>query len=145
MNDLDDYPTAHAGCVRAAGLCARAGRHGVTRLADFGAAAMLLATAGTEPARNFVEDLLAPIQALDAAKKESLLATLNAYLACGGRPAAAARTLGIHVSTLRYRLDRIAGLLCQDLDDPETRFSLQVALRLDPLLSGPDTPADRRS
>jgi purine catabolism regulator len=38
--------------------------------------------------------------------------------------------MGIHVTTLRYRMARIADLLGIDVDTPDRRFSIELALRL---------------
>ena len=42
---------------------------------------------------------------------------------------AIADRLGVHVSTIRYRLARLRELFGDDLDDPEARFELALALR----------------
>ncbi|NYI04968.1 PucR family transcriptional regulator [Allostreptomyces psammosilenae] len=59
-----------------------------------------------------------------------LLATLRAYLARGGRWDAAARDLGVHRHTVRHRVERVAELLRTDLDDPDVRAELWIALRI---------------
>ena len=38
--------------------------------------------------------------------------------------------MGLHVTTLRYRLARIQELFGIELDTPERRFSLELAIRL---------------
>lgn len=43
---------------------------------------------------------------------------------------AAAKALGVHLNTLRYRLERLESLSKLRLDDPEVRFRVQVAARL---------------
>jgi DNA-binding PucR family transcriptional regulator len=40
----------------------------------------------------------------------------------------AAETLGIHRNTLGYRLRQIRSVISADLDDPQLRLSLQLAL-----------------
>jgi DNA-binding PucR family transcriptional regulator len=40
----------------------------------------------------------------------------------------------VHPNTLRYRLDRIREITSLDLEDPETRLNLAVALRVQQLL-----------
>jgi DNA-binding PucR family transcriptional regulator len=42
--------------------------------------------------------------------------------------------LRIHVSTLRYRLDRVAAVAGIDLENPDSRFTAELALRLRKLL-----------
>ena len=56
--------------------------------------------------------------------------TLRAYLDCGASAREAAAVLHLHVNTLRYRLRRISALSGLDLDDPESRFRADLALRL---------------
>jgi len=53
-----------------------------------------------------------------------------------------ARRLHIHVSTLRYRLERIRSLLGVDVSDEDARFELSLALRLHRLRSSSsETPS----
>lgn len=55
--------------------------------------------------------------------------TLRAYLsACGSAPAAA-RTLDVHVTTVRHRLDRITAVSGLRLDRPEVRVACELLLR----------------
>ncbi|MCU1735110.1 MULTISPECIES: PucR family transcriptional regulator [unclassified Pseudomonas] len=46
-----------------------------------------------------------------------------------------AKALDIHISTLRYRVERIESLLGISLDNPEDRFKLQVAAQMHRLVS----------
>ena len=45
-----------------------------------------------------------------------------------------AKRLRIHPNTLRYRLDRVREVSGAELEDPETRLNLAVALRVQALL-----------
>ena len=58
---------------------------------------------------------------------------LRAYLETGEQQHAAQR-LRVHPNTLRYRLDRIREITGLNLEDPETRLNLSVALRVQTLL-----------
>jgi len=73
---------------------------------------------------------LAPAADHDRRRGELLVPTLRAYLAAGGNVSEAARRVGVHVNTLRYRLGRL-GEIGVDLDDPEVRFAIDLALRLE--------------
>ena len=53
----------------------------------------------------------------------------------------AARYLHVHPQTVRYRLRQITELFGDSLSDPESRFTLQVALRVRRLVA--TTPASR--
>jgi DNA-binding PucR family transcriptional regulator len=69
------------------------------------------------------------LRAYDEHRGTELVASLGAYLdaACAVRPAAA--VLGVHPTTLQYRLNRIGDLSGLDLGDPEVRLAVSLALR----------------
>ncbi|WP_017585034.1 PucR family transcriptional regulator [Nocardiopsis ganjiahuensis] len=88
----------------------------------------LLGLLDTPAGARMADDLLAPIDEQRAAPE--LLASLRAYLAASGRWDAAAEQLGVHRHTLRYRMRRIRELLPGNLDDPDHRTELWIALRV---------------
>lgn len=55
--------------------------------------------------------------------------TLRAFLAACGSASATARELGVHVTTVRHRLDRIAAISGLRLDRPEVRIACDLVLR----------------
>ncbi len=72
------------------------------------------------------------LQALDDETEMSqrrLRATLLAWLRADGNVGAAAHELDVHSQTVRYRLTRLRELFGDALEDPDTRFELEVALR----------------
>ena len=73
---------------------------------------------------------LAPLADLTPASRRRLSETLRVWLAEQGRLGAVAHRLAIHPQTARYRLARLRDLFGPDLDDPEARFWLEVALRV---------------
>jgi purine catabolism regulator len=112
---------------------ARFGRQGqVVTLAELGLTG-LLAAVDDERLVEFVRRNLGSLAEHDRARGGALLETLKAYLE-EGEQQRAARRLQIHPNTLRYRLDRIREISSADLDDPETRLNLSVALRVHGLL-----------
>jgi DNA-binding PucR family transcriptional regulator len=54
---------------------------------------------------------------------------LTRYFECGGNYDATAKALGIHRSTLKYRLQRIRDVSGHDLGAPEASFNLALAVR----------------
>lgn len=76
-------------------------------------------------------DPTAPIAALEAAGESGamLLATLEAYLDAAGDVQAVAARLGLHRSSLYYRLDRATDLLSADLSHGPTRLALHLACK----------------
>lgn len=89
----------------------------------------LLLAAAPELLAALVERRLAPLEEVAPNKRAQVLETLAAWLADPHRPQAIADRLGMHVQSVRYRLTRLRELFGDDLDDPEARFELQVALR----------------
>jgi purine catabolism regulator len=93
----------------------------------------LLAAVTDERLVDYTRRHLGPLVEHDAARKGSLVPTLRAYLETGEQQEAAKR-LRVHPNTLRYRLDRIREISGVDLEDPETRLNMAVALRVQALL-----------
>jgi DNA-binding PucR family transcriptional regulator len=56
--------------------------------------------------------------------------TALAYVQHLGNAAAMARDLHLHPQTARYRTARLRELLGEQLDNPDSRFELEAALRL---------------
>ncbi|MBV9464588.1 MAG: helix-turn-helix domain-containing protein, partial [Solirubrobacterales bacterium] len=82
-------------------------------------------------AAELAADRLAPLASLSPGSRGRLTETLGVWLAEPGRLGAVARRLGIHPQTARYRLARLRELFGDTLEDPDGRFWLQVALRVE--------------
>ncbi|WP_406089667.1 PucR family transcriptional regulator [Streptomyces sp. NBC_01013] len=66
----------------------------------------------------------------DRASGGELVRTLAAYLDASGDVVRAAARLVVHPNTLRYRLRRVRERFGLDLDDPDTRLLITLAVRL---------------
>jgi PucR-like helix-turn-helix protein len=80
-------------------------------------------------AGELAADQLAPFQTLSPGSRSRLTETLRVWLAEQGRLGQVADRLGIHPQTARYRLGRLRELFGDSLDDPDSRFWLELALR----------------
>jgi sugar diacid utilization regulator len=78
---------------------------------------------------NFVRTWLGDLIDYDERHHYDLVETLGRYLDLGGSYEATASAVAIHRSTLKYRLQRIREISGHDLNDPDTRFNLQLATR----------------
>ncbi|MEZ4719263.1 MAG: helix-turn-helix domain-containing protein [Caldilineaceae bacterium] len=85
-------------------------------------------------AKRFYRKTLGKLIAHDEEHNSELVDTLEGFFACHGNLSQTAGRLHIHRNTLTYRLERIAGITQMDLDDPDARFSLQLALKLRPVM-----------
>jgi GAF domain-containing protein len=126
---LDTFQTVLDEAVLVARGAAALDRWGVaSSKQQVGAYGALLA--GGEQLRGFATRLLRPLLEYDDQHGAALVETLSAYLDAGGSPTATARALNLHINSLYYRLQRLRELGKFDLDDPEVRFELQLALRV---------------
>ncbi|HEV2461434.1 MAG TPA: helix-turn-helix domain-containing protein [Ktedonobacterales bacterium] len=100
----------------------------LVRPADLGVYRLLLALRDDGSLAPFVERSLAPLLA-NARNGDALVQTLDAFFACNGNLSEAARRLHLHRNSLIYRLNRARELLGRDLDDPELRLALQLAIK----------------
>jgi len=80
---------------------------------------------------QFASQLLEPILTWDEAKGAELFRTLVALFDERWSLAAAARTLHVHVNTLKQRASRLHELLGPVLDSGEARFRLEMATRIE--------------
>ncbi|MFN2322365.1 MAG: PucR family transcriptional regulator [Trueperaceae bacterium] len=78
--------------------------------------------------RALIERFVGPLQA--AASGDRLVATAFALARTDFVLKATAEALGVHISTLRHRLERIEDLLGLDLHDPDVRLRLRIAAYL---------------
>ena len=85
--------------------------------------------------RRFYEEALAPLVEHDDRKQGDLIRTLSGFFEANGNLAKAAADLDVHRNTLVYRLDRISELTGLDLNDPENRLILHLALKVQRVLA----------
>jgi hypothetical protein len=91
--------------------------------------AELLLLAGGPLTTRIAERRLGGFEALTDGARERMRATALAYVRHGGNAVAMAGELHVHPQTARYRIGRLRELLGDQLDDPDARFELELALR----------------
>ena len=90
--------------------------------------------------RNYCMDMLGPLLEHNRRSTARLLDTLRVFLECNQNHAEAARVLGIHYNSLRYRLKRIRQLMGDIFKEPQKRLAIEVALHLYRLLDEETLP-----
>ena len=125
-----DYPRSY----REAGLALRiqkaiSSTDQVTVFNDLGVYRVLATEDDASSMEAFVQDWLGALLDYDAVHGAQLVSTLADFLECGGRYDAAATSLAVHRSTLKYRLRRIREVSGHDIGSPDIQFNLQVATR----------------
>lgn len=129
-DELRDFPRSHREALLALRMRATGGRGRRTIFYERLGTYRLLAEVG-EPSviDRFVEEWIGALVAYDSDHGAELVATLTAYLGCGGNYDATAAALFVHRNTLKYRLRRIREIANLNLKDPDTLFNLQLATR----------------
>lgn len=130
--------------TRAADIAASMPRESPAALhfARLGALRLIFHLADNPELRAFQRDVLGPLETSDATRRSEFVRTLDAFLRAGANHMRAARDLNVHRNTLIYRLERIQELLGGvDLEDPETRLNLQLALKIRAALGGSSAAA----
>jgi hypothetical protein len=72
---------------------------------------------------------LGPLSDLTPKARERMRETALAHVRHHGNAVAMASELGVHPQTARYRIARLKELFGEELDDPDRRFELELALR----------------
>jgi DNA-binding PucR family transcriptional regulator len=133
---LDDYSGEWERAWRMVRIARGFRRTGVLSALDFGPLPMLIGAADAAEVRAFVDGSIGPVVAHDHAHGTPYLETLAAYLRAGCRSQPCADALGLHVTTLRYRLARIEELFQIKADTPDRRFVLELALKIHGVIEG---------
>jgi PucR family transcriptional regulator, purine catabolism regulatory protein len=129
-NGVGELARSHVEARQALRLTRRAGGRGrVASYRSLGAFRLLLEVQSPVALRRFVDELLGTLLQYAETRDTPLLETLEALAAARWVRRAAARDLGIHVNSMTYRVERIEALTGLELDDPETRVAISIALR----------------
>ena len=102
-------------------------RAGLVTFEALGPLRYFLNAPGTAEMSAMVNSVLGDLADYDRRRNGELIRTLRAYLRSGGHHPTAAADCHIHVSTLKYRLGRIAELLGRPVSDPQAQFELGLA------------------
>ncbi len=129
-NSVAELARSHVEARQALRLTRRAGGKGrIASYRSLGAFRLLLEVQSPDALRRFVEELLGTLLKYAQSRDTPLLETLEALSSARWVRRAAARQLGIHINSMSYRVERIQSLTGLQLDDPETRVAISIALR----------------
>lgn len=125
-----DYRESHSAARRGLDFLRLVG--GTNEMVSFrrpGVEQLLLSTGEPAALLAFVARYIEPLDRYDEDHSTELRHTLEVFYAQQGRLEPSARELHVHVSTLRYRLERIEKLVGGDPRAGDSRLDLEVALR----------------
>jgi DNA-binding PucR family transcriptional regulator len=72
---------------------------------------------------------LAAVREMTTHRRSRLIETLEAWLEARGSAAKIAERLQVHPQTVRYRMRQLEQSLGEQLDDPDSRFAMELVLR----------------
>ncbi|ODP34456.1 helix-turn-helix domain-containing protein [Pandoraea sp. ISTKB] len=123
-------------CWRMIRVARKFGRSGPLDMPGLGPLPMLMGAADSSDVHGFVDGTIGKLVEHDRQSGSPYLETLAEYLRSGCRSQPCADAMGLHVTTLRYRLARIQELFGIDVETPERRFAVELAIHLHTLTNG---------
>jgi len=84
---------------------------------------------------KFITNIVKPLIEYDKKKDSNLLETLEAYFKYNGNIKQISQKLYIHYNTALYRVEQIQKLLNVDLNNPDDRLNVEIALKLSNYIS----------
>ncbi|MCF6463059.1 PucR family transcriptional regulator [Clostridium sp. Cult1] len=88
----------------------------------------------TDELEDFYNTTLKPLVDYDEKKSTELVKTLEAYYKFNGNLTRMSEHLYTHYNTILYRINRIKEITKMELDDPNDRLNLEIALKIRELL-----------
>ncbi len=104
-------------------------------IGDLGVYQLILSLSDRDRLSDFCERTLGTLTEYDMRQNADLIKTLEAYFTCHGNLSQTAESLIVHRNTLLYRMNRINEIAGIDLNRPEIRLALHLALTIRRLLT----------
>jgi purine catabolism regulator len=132
--DVGGWRTSYRDAVQALDLARRLQTDTPLYIGDLGVYQLILGLSDREKLLSFCDRTLGALLEYDLRQHADLIKTLEAFFACHGNLSQTAEMLIVHRNTLLYRMNRINDIAEIDLNRPETRLALHLALTIRRLL-----------
>jgi purine catabolism regulator len=133
--DIAAWRSSYRDGVQALELAMRLQTDTPLYIADLGVYQLILSLSDRDKLLAFCDRTLGPLLDYDMRQHADLIKTLEAFFACHGNLSQTAEMLIVHRNTLLYRMNRINDIAQIDLDRPEIRLALHLALTIRRLLT----------
>lgn len=133
--DIASWRTSYRDAVQAMELAVRLQTDTPLYIGDLGVYQLILSLSDRDKLLAFCERTLGPLIDYDHRQHADLIKTLEAFFSCHGNLSQTADMLIVHRNTLLYRMNRINEIAEIDLNRPETRLALHLALTIRRLLT----------
>lgn len=133
--DVSIWRSSYRDAVQARDLAIRLQTDTPLYIGDLGVYQLILSLNDREKLLQFTNHTLGSLTEYDMRQNADLIKTLEAFFTCHGNLSQTAEMLIVHRNTLLYRMNRINEIAEIDLNRPETRLALHLALTIRRLLS----------
>ena len=133
--DVNAWRSSYRDAVQAMELAERLQTDFPLFIGDLGVYQLILSLSDRDKLGDFCEHTLGTLNAYDMRQNADLIKTLEAFFNCHGNLSQTAESLIVHRNTLLYRMNRINEIAGIDLNRPETRLALHLALTIRRLLA----------
>jgi PucR family transcriptional regulator, purine catabolism regulatory protein len=133
--DISTWRSTYRDAVQAMELANRLQTETALYIGDLGVYQLILSLSEREKLIHFCEGTLGPILEYDLRNNADLIKTLEAFFNAHGNLSQTAEALIVHRNTLLYRMRRINEIAEIDMERPETRLALHLALTIRRLLA----------
>jgi purine catabolism regulator len=134
-NNLGEWRTSYREAGQALDMATQLDERQPIYFGDLSVYRLLFKMAEHPDLISFCNETLGALTKYDTEQHSNLLQTLEAFFEHHGNLSQTAEALYIHRNTLQYRLERIAEIAAIDLENPETRLALQLAIKAYRLLN----------
>jgi PucR family transcriptional regulator, purine catabolism regulatory protein len=133
--DITTWRNSYRDAVQALELAARLHTDTPLYIGSLGVYQLILSLSDREKLLAFCHRVLGTLEEYDHRQNADLITTLEAFFTCHGNLSQTADTLFVHRNTLLYRMNRINEIAQIDLERPEIRLALHLALTIRRLLA----------
>ena len=133
--EISAWRTSYRDAVQALDLAHRLQTDTPLYIGDLGVYQLILSLQDRDKLMDFCDRTLGTLVEYDHRQHADLIKTLEAFFACHGNLSQTAEMLIVHRNTLLYRMNRINEIAEIDLNRPETRLALHLALTVRRLLT----------
>jgi purine catabolism regulator len=132
--DVSAWRNSYRDAVQARDLAVRLQTDTPLYIGDLGVYQLILSLNDREKLTEFCKHTLGTLIDYDMRQNADLIKTLEAFFTCHGNLSQTAEMLIVHRNTLLYRMNRINEIADIDLNRPETRLALHLALTIQRLI-----------
>jgi PucR family transcriptional regulator, purine catabolism regulatory protein len=134
-NRVNDWRASYREAAQAADIARRLKSDTPMYIGDLGIYTFLAHPDYRDDLRTLRDSTIGNLINYEERQRADLLLTLEAFFQCHGNHTQTAEMLSVHRNTLFYRMNRIAEITGLDLNQPDVRLAVHLALKIHRLLT----------